>query len=128
MEDTTINMETQLSNATAGEVVALDDVNELAPVDYEENDDDLKKKSLAEMRDALDRWWVDLALVIDLYKEAMDKAMTEWYSGNMYEDYKTRIDAAKQLMNMWKTAHDIGKKDNIEVVFKPIFSKPPKMT
>lgn len=91
---------------------------------YEE---DLKKKSLEEARNILEEEWVDLRFIIDAYKDAMAHSVMEWYSWAVYEDHKTRISAANKLMDLWKTSHDIAKKDAIEVVFKPIFNKPPKL-
>lgn len=98
-------------------------------VEYDESmsEDDMKKQAMKEARDALDRWWVDLAYLIDNYKDAVESATTETFSWTLLKDHKTSVSALKQLTDLWKTAHGMNKKEAQEIVFKPIFNKPPKL-
>jgi len=98
-------------------------------VEYDESmsEDDMKKQAMKEARDALDRWWVDLAYLIDNYKDAVESATTETFSWTLLKDHKTAVSALKQLTDLWKTAHGMNKKEAQEIVFKPIFNKPPKL-
>ena len=98
-------------------------------VEYDESmsEDDMKKQAMKEARDALDRWWVDLAYLIDNYKDAVESATMETFSGTLLKDHKTSVSALKQLTDLWKTAHGMNKKEAQEIVFKPIFNKPPKL-
>ena len=92
-----------------------------------DSEDDMKKKAMQEAREALDRWWVDLAYLIDNYKDAVESATMETFSGTLLKDHKTSVSALKQLTDLWKTAHGMNKKEAQEIVFKPIFNKPPKL-
>lgn len=98
-------------------------------VEYDEsmNEDDMKKQAMKEARDALERWWVDLAYLIDNYKDAVESATMETFSGTLLKDHKTSVSALKQLTDLWKTAHGMNKKEAQEVVFRPLFNKPPKL-
>ena len=99
------------------------------PTDLAEipNEDDLKKEAMKEVRDALNEWWVDLEYLIDAYKDAVENATTESYSGTLLKDHKTSVSALKQLTDLWKTSHGMNRKEAQEIVFKPIFNKPPKL-
>lgn len=98
-------------------------------IEYDEsmNEDDMKKQAMKEARDALERWWVDLAYLIDNYKDAVESATMETFSGTLLKDHKTSVSALKQLTDLWKTAHGMNKKEATEIVFKPLFNKPPKL-
>ena len=91
------------------------------------NEEDMKKQAMKEARDALERWWVDLNYLIDNYKDAVESATMETYSWTLLKDHKTSISALKQLTELWKTAHGMNKKEAQEIVFRPIFNKPPKL-
>lgn len=106
----------------------------LAPVentdlaDYDDQPEDvMKKQAMKEVREALDRWGVDLEYIIDNYMDAVEHATTETFSGTLLKDHKTSVSALKQLTDLWKTAHGMNKKEATEVVFKPIFDRPPKL-
>ena len=99
------------------------------PTDLAEipNEDDLKKEAMKEVRESLEREWVDLEYLIDAYKDAVENATTESYSWTLLKDHKTSVSALKQLTELWKAAHWMNKKEAQEIVFKPIFNKPPKL-
>jgi hypothetical protein len=96
---------------------------------YEENqsEDDMKKKAMAEVREQLEESWVDLKYLIDLMKDAAENATLETFSWTLLKDHKTSVAALKQLIDLWKTAHGMNKKEATEILFKPIFDKPPKL-
>lgn len=98
-------------------------------VEYDEsmNEDDMKKQAMKEARDALERWWVDLKYLIDSYKDAVENATMETFSGTLLKDHKTSVSALKQLTDLWKTAHWMNRKEAQEIVFRPLFNKPPKL-
>lgn len=106
------------------EVLALQEPTDLAEIP---NEDDLKKEAMKEVRDSLEREWVDLEYLIDAYKDAVENATTESYSWTLLKDHKTSVSALKQLTELWKAAHWMNKKEAQEIVFKPIFNKPPKL-
>lgn len=106
------------------EVLAPKEPTDLAEIP---NEDDLKKEAMKEVREALDEWWVDLEYLIDAYKDAVENATTESYSGTLLKDHKTSVSALKQLTDLWKTSHGMNRKEAQEIVFKPIFNKPPKL-
>jgi hypothetical protein len=82
---------------------------------------------MKEVRESLEREWVDLEYLIDAYKDAVENATTESYSWTLLKDHKTSVSALKQLTELWKAAHWMNKKEAQEIVFKPIFNKPPKL-
>ena len=106
------------------EVLAPKEPTDLAEIP---NEDDLKKEAMKEVREALDEWWVDLEYLIDAYKDAVENATTESYSGTLLKDHKTSVSALKQLTDLRKTSHGMNRKEAQEIVFKPIFNKPPKL-
>lgn len=106
------------------EVLSPQEPTDLAEIP---NEDDLKKEAMKEVRDSLEREWVDLEYLIDAYKDAVENATTESYSWTLLKDHKTSVSALKQLTELWKAAHWMNKKEAQEVVFRPIFNKPPKL-
>lgn len=106
------------------EVLSPQEPTDLAEIP---NEDDLKKEAMKEVRDSLEREWVDLEYLIDAYKDAVENATTESYSWTLLKDHKTSVSALKQLTELWKAAHWMNKKEAQEIVFKPIFNKPPKL-
>lgn len=106
------------------EVIAVKDETSLA---MQDDEDIVKRESLRIAREELERSWVDLGYIIDQYKDAVENAVVEWYSWAIYKDHKTSVSALRQLADLWKTAHWVNKKDPVEVVFKPIFNKPPTL-
>ena len=106
------------------EVLAPREPTDLAEIP---NEDDLKKEAMKEVRDSLDKEWVDLEYLIDAYKDAVENATTETFSGTLLKDHKTSVSALKQLTDLWKTSHWMNRKEAQEIVFKPIFNKPPKL-
>lgn len=106
------------------EVLSPQQTTDLAEIP---NEDDLKKQAMKEVRDSLDREWVDLEYLIDAYKDAVENATTETFSGTLLKDHKTSVSALKQLTDLWKTAHWMNRKEAQEIIFKPIFNKPPKL-
>lgn len=114
--------------------IAISEPQVIAPRDEEAmavyddwNEDDMKKQAMKDAREALERWWVDLDYIIDNYMDAVENATTESYSWTLLKDHKTSVSALKQLTDLWKTAHGMDKKQAQEIVFKPIFNKPPKL-
>lgn len=91
------------------------------------SEDDMKKMAMAKVRNALDESWVDLTYLIDWMKDAVDNATMETFSWTLLKDHKTSVSALKQLIDLWKTAHWMNKKEAQEIIFKPIFDKPPKL-
>lgn len=108
------------------QVIAPRDEEAMAVYD-DWNEDDMKKQAMKDAREALARWWVDLDYIIDNYMDAVENATTESYSWTLLKDHKTSVSALKQLTDLWKTAHGMDKKQAQEIVFKPIFNKPPKL-
>lgn len=106
------------------EVLSPQEPTDLAEIP---NEDDLKKEAMKEVRDSLEREWVDLEYLIDAYKDAVENATTESYSWTLLKDHKTSVSALKQLTELWKAAHWMNRKEAQEIVFKPIFNKPPKL-
>ena len=47
----------------------------------------------------------DVLRLIDAYKDAVENATTETFSGTLLKDHKTSVSALKQLTDLWKTAH-----------------------
>lgn len=114
--------------------IAISEPQVIAPRDEEAmavyddwNEDDMKKQAMKDAREALERWWVSLDYIIDNYMDAVENATTESYSWTLLKDHKTSVSALKQLTDLWKTAHGMDKKQAQEIVFKPIFNKPPKL-
>lgn len=114
--------------------IAISEPQVIAPRDEEAmavyddwNEDDMKKQAMKDAREALERWWVSLDYIIDNYMDAVENATTESYSWTLLKDHKTSVSALKQLTDLWKTAHGMDKKEAQEVVFRPIFNKPPKL-
>lgn len=105
-------------------VIAPREETDLAEIPEE---DVLKKEAMKEVRDALDESWVDLAYLIDWYKDAVESATMETYSWTLLKDHKTSVSALRQLTDLWKAAHWMNKKEAQEIVFKPLFNKPPKL-
>lgn len=92
------------------------------------NDPELtKQEALKQTRDTLDKKNITLDYILDVYKNAAEHAVTETYSGTILDDHKTRISAANKMLETWKVAHGLDKKDPVEIVFKPLFDKPPLM-
>ena len=106
------------------EVLVSQEPTDLAEIP---NEDDLKKEAMKEVRESLEREWVDLEYLIDAYKDAVENATTESYSWTLLKDHKTSVSALKQLTELWKAAHWMNRKEAQEIVFKPIFNKPPKL-
>ena len=104
-------------------VIAPREETPLAEFDTEDN---MKKEAMREVREALDRSDVDLTYLIDNMKDAVENATIESFSGTLLKDHKTSVSALKQLIDLWKTAHWMNRKEPQEIVFKPIFNKPPK--
>lgn len=86
-----------------------------------------KQAALQRTRETLDKKNITLDYILDVYKDAAEHAMTETYSGTLLDDHKTRISAANKMLETWKVAHGLDKKDPVEIVFKPLFDKPPLM-
>ena len=108
------------------EIISVKDETPLAmPEDLSE--DDMKKQAMAEVRDALEEEWVDLSYIIQWYKDAADNAQIESFSWTIMDDHKTKVSALRQLTDLWKVSHWMNKKEATEVIFKPIFNKPPKL-
>lgn len=105
-------------------VIAPREETDLAELPEE---DVLKKEAMKEVRDALDESWVDLTYLIDWYKDAVESATMETYSWTLLKDHKTSVSALRQLTDLWKAAHWMNKKEAQEIVFKPLFNKPPKL-
>jgi predicted nucleotidyltransferase len=105
-------------------VIAPREETDLAELPEE---DVLKKEAMKDVRDALDESWVDLAYLIDWYKDAVESATMETYSWTLLKDHKTSVSALRQLTDLWKAAHWMNKKEAQEIVFKPLFNKPPKL-
>lgn len=91
------------------------------------SEDDMKKQAMAEVRNELDKAWVDLDYLLTNMKDAVENATIETFSGTLLKDHKTSVAALKQLIDLWKTAHWMNKKEAQEIIFKPIFNKPPKL-
>lgn len=96
---------------------------QLAQVDLDSD----KKIAIAKTREALDEKGIDLDYILWIYKDAAESAVVESFSGTILEDHKTRISAANKMLETWKVAHGLDKKDPVEIVFKPLFAKPPMM-
>lgn len=92
------------------------------------SEDEMKKIAMAKVRNELEASWVDLAYLIDWMKDAVDNATMETYSWTLLKDHKTSVSALRQLIDLWKTAHWMNKKEAQEIIFKPIFNKPPKLS
>lgn len=105
-------------------VIAPREETSLAEFDTEDN---MKKEAMREVREALDRSDVDLTYLIDNMKDAVENATIESFSGTLLKDHKTSVSALKQLIDLWKTAHWMNRKEAQEIVFRPIFDKPPKL-
>lgn len=127
---------TQKDHDIWGEYAEVIDVDEKALVTKKEeslavlpeaNEDLNRKIALQATRDSLDNKGITLDYILDLYKEAAENAVTETFSGTILEDHKTRISAANKMLETWKLAHGLNKKDPVEIVFKPIFDKPPML-
>lgn len=99
---------------------------EETPLSEFDTEDNMKKEAMREVREALDKNDVDLTYLIDNMKDAVENATIESFSGTLLKDHKTSVSALKQLIDLWKTAHGMNKKEAQEIVFKPIFNKPPK--
>ena len=126
--DTTFDLfewETTLATSQP-QVIAPQDEDAIAVYEWG-NEDDMKKQAMKEAREALDRWWVDLEYIINNYMDAVENATTESYSWTLLKDHKTSVAALKQLTDLWKSAHGMDHKAPQEIVFKPIFNKPPKL-
>lgn len=108
------------------EVITPVDEAELAVYDNWD-EEDMKKQAMKEARAALDRWWVDLDYIIENYMDAVEHATIEWFSWTLLKDHKTSVSALKQLTDLWKTAHGMDKKQAQEIIFRPLFNKPPKL-
>lgn len=108
------------------EIISVKDETPLA-VSEDMSEDDMKKQAMAEVREALDEWWVDLSYIIKWYKDAAENAAVETFSGTIMDDHKTKVSALRQLTDLWKASHGMNKKEATEVIFKPIFNKPPKL-
>lgn len=106
------------------EVLSAIDENELSIPDDEDN---MKKEAMRKAREALAYWWVDLSYIISNYKDAVENATVESFSWTLLKDHKTSVAALRQLTDLWKTANWMNKKEAQEIVFKPIFNKPPKL-
>lgn len=109
------------------EIIVPKDETPLAELDGDLSEDDMKKQAMAEVRNQLEDSWVDLKYLIDLMKDAAENATLETFSGTLLKDHKTSVSALKQLIDLWKTAHWMNKKEAQEIIFKPIFNKPPKL-
>lgn len=109
------------------EIIIPKDETPLAELDGDLSEDDMKKQAMAEVRNQLEDSWVDLKYLIDLMKDAAENATLETFSGTLLKDHKTSVSALKQLIDLWKTAHWMNKKEAQEIIFKPIFNKPPKL-
>lgn len=108
------------------EIITPKDETPLAmPEDMSE--DDMKKQAMAEVRQELDNAWVDLDYLLTNMKDAVENATIETFSGTLLKDHKTSVTALKQLIDLWKIAHWMNKKEAQEIIFKPIFNKPPKL-
>lgn len=108
------------------EIITPKDETPLAmPEDMSE--DDMKKQAMAEVRQELDNAWVDLDYLLTNMKDAVENATIETFSGTLLKDHKTSVAALKQLIDLWKIAHWMNKKEAQEIIFKPIFNKPPKL-
>lgn len=93
-----------------------------------EASDDLNRKiALHATRETLKEKGITLDYIMDLYKNAAENAVTETFSWTIIDDHKTRISAANKMLDTWKVAHGLNKKDPVEIVFKPIFDKPPML-
>lgn len=109
------------------EVIDVIDYEDTSLSTQVDSEDDLKRKALKEARDTLSDCGVDLKYIIKWLKNVADTAVLESFQWNILEDYKTKAGALKQLWDLWKTANGVNKKDPQEIVFKPIFDKPPKL-
>jgi len=127
--DTTFDLFEGEDTVLTPKVIEPEVLSPKEPTDLAEipNEDDLKKQSMKEVRESLDREWVDLEYLIDAYKDAVENATTESYSWTLLKDHKTSVSALKQLTDLWKTAHWMNRKEAQEIIFKPIFNKPPKL-
>ena len=108
------------------EIISPKDETPLA-MQEDVSEDDMKKMAMEKVRNALDESWVDLTYIIDWMKDAVDNATMETFSWTLLKDHKTSVSALKQLIDLWKTAHWMNKKEAQEIVFRPIFDKPPKL-
>lgn len=127
--DTTFDLFEGEATVLTPKVIEPEVLSPQEPTDLAEipNEDDLKKEAMKEVRESLDREWVDLEYLIDAYKDAVENATTESYSWTLLKDHKTSVSALKQLTDLWKTAHWMNRKEAQEVIFRPIFNKPPKL-
>ena len=127
--DTTFDLFEGENTVLTPKVIKPEVLSPQEPTDLAEipNEDDLKKEAMKEVRESLDREWVDLEYLIDAYKDAVENATTESYSWTLLKDHKTSVSALKQLTDLWKTAHWMNRKEAQEIIFKPIFNKPPKL-
>ena len=127
--DTTFDLFEGEATILTPKVIEPEVLSPQEPTDLAEipNEDDLKKQAMKEVRESLDREWVDLEYLIDAYKDAVENATTETFSGTLLKDHKTSVSALKQLTDLWKTAHWMNRKEAQEIIFKPIFNKPPKL-
>lgn len=127
--DTTFDLFEGEATILTPKVIEPEVLSPQEPTDLAEipNEDDLKKQAMKEVRESLDREWVDLEYLIDSYKDAVENATTETFSGTLLKDHKTSVSALKQLTDLWKTAHWMNRKEAQEIIFKPIFNKPPKL-
>ena len=127
--DTTFDLFEWEQTVLTPKVIEPEVLSPQEPTDLAEipNEDDLKKEAMKEVRESLDREWVDLEYLIDAYKDAVENATTESYSWTLLKDHKTSVSALKQLTDLWKTAHRMNRKEAQEIIFKPIFNKPPKL-
>lgn len=91
------------------------------------SEDDMKKEAMRDVREALDDSGVDLSYLIDNMKDAVENATTETFSGTLLKDHKTSVSALKQLIDLWKVSHGMSKKEAQEIIFKPLFNKPPRL-
>lgn len=109
------------------EIITPKDETPLALQEENISEDDMKKKAMAEVREKLDETWVDLDYLLTNMKDAVENATIETFSGTLLKDHKTSVAALKQLIDLWKTAHWMNKKEATEILFRPIFDKPPKL-
>lgn len=91
------------------------------------SEEDMKKQAMADVRNALENEWVDLSYIIKWYMDAAENATIESFSWTLLDDHKTKVTALKQLTDLRKASHGMNRKEATEIVFKPIFNKPPKL-
>lgn len=104
------------------EIVALSDET------LEEASKKMKEETLLRTRNELKDAWVTEAYIIENIKNIAEYATTSTKTWDVIDDYPTKLAALKKLDSMREKAYKVNQRDPVEVVFRPVFSKPPKLS